>query len=116
MIAPRSAQKTRTGVEIRVSMIPVPTVRATNKGTPKAATKLKNAASPTAWIGFKTRVETTVAMEFAASFIPLRKSKSNAKKIRKRTNGERERNAESSDIYFLLYIRYISQGYLQSHQ
>ena len=32
-----------------------------------AATKLKNAAQMTAWPGVSTRVETTVAMEFAAS-------------------------------------------------
>jgi hypothetical protein len=33
----------------------------------KAATKLKNAAQKTAWIGERTRVVTTVATELAAS-------------------------------------------------
>ena len=40
----------------------------------KAATKLKNAAQATASRGDRTRVETTVAMEFAESWNPLRKS------------------------------------------
>ncbi len=37
----------------------------------KAATKLKNAAQTTACPGESTRVETTVAIEFAASWKPL---------------------------------------------
>ena len=37
--------------------------------------KLKNAAQMTAMPGDSTRVETTVAIEFAASCRPLRKSK-----------------------------------------
>src|ERR1035441_5475615 len=44
----------------------------------KAATKLKNAAHRTATRGDNTRMETTVAMEFAASWKPLRKSKLSA--------------------------------------
>ena len=38
---------------------------------PKAATKLKNAAQMTALPGESTRVETIVAIEFAASWKPL---------------------------------------------
>src|SRR5262249_32636069 len=38
------------------------------------ATKLKKAAHPTAGSGFRPRVETTVAIEFAASWKPLMKS------------------------------------------
>jgi hypothetical protein len=38
---------------------------------PKAATKLKNAAQMTALPGVSTRVDTTVAIEFAASWNPL---------------------------------------------
>ena len=49
-------------------------VLATSVPNPKAATKLNRAAQATACIGVRTRVETTVAMEFAASFIPFRKS------------------------------------------
>src|SRR5947208_9265035 len=44
----------------------------------KAATKLKNAAQITATRGESTRVETTVAMELAASWKPFRKSKARA--------------------------------------
>ena len=44
----------------------------------KAATKLKNAAQITAMRGESTRVETTVAIELAASWKPFRKSKARA--------------------------------------
>src|SRR5688572_26569162 len=44
----------------------------------KAATKLKNAAQSTARCGDITRVETTVAIELAASWKPFRKSKTSA--------------------------------------
>ena len=45
---------------------------------PIAAAKLKKAAQMTGFPGVSTRVETTVAMELAASWKPLRKSKMNA--------------------------------------
>ena len=52
-------------------MIPLPMVWATRSSPPKktgaAATKLKKAAQATAVIGDSTRVETMVAIEFAAS-------------------------------------------------
>ena len=51
--------------------MPEPTVLATAVPKVKAATKLKKAAQMTAWPGVSTRVETTVAMEFAASWNPL---------------------------------------------
>ena len=41
--------------------------------------KLKNAAHNTAQCGFNTRVETTAAIEFAASWKPFKKSKNSAK-------------------------------------
>ena len=47
--------------------MPAPTVLATAVPNPKAATKLKNAAHTTALPGDSTRVDTTVAIEFAAS-------------------------------------------------
>jgi hypothetical protein len=50
-----------------VSTTPLPTVLATWTPKPKAAMKLKNAAQRTACVGVRTRVETTVAMELAAS-------------------------------------------------
>ena len=47
--------------------MPAPTVCATAVPKPKAATKLKNAAQITALPGDSTRVDTTVAIELAAS-------------------------------------------------
>ncbi len=64
--------------------MPDPTVLATAVPKPIAAAKLKKAAQMTAFPGVSTRVETTVAMELAASWKPLRKSKMNAT----RTDGE----------------------------
>ena len=49
------------------STMPAPTVLATAVPNPNAATKLKNAAQMTALPGESTRVDTTVAIEFAAS-------------------------------------------------
>ena len=53
------------------STMPEPTVCATAVPKPNAATKLKNAAHMTAFPGDSTRVETTVAIELAASWKPL---------------------------------------------
>ena len=49
------------------STTPLPTVFATLTPKPKAATKLKTAAHTTACVGVSTRVDTTVAIELAAS-------------------------------------------------
>ena len=54
-----------------MSTMPDPTVLATAVPNTNAAMKLKNAAHITAWPGDSTRVETTVAIEFAASWKPL---------------------------------------------
>ena len=54
-----------------MSIMPEPIVFATAVPKTNAATKLKNAAQMTAWPGDRTRVETTVAMELAASWKPL---------------------------------------------
>src|SRR5712671_1438781 len=61
--------------------MPRPMVLATAVPRKKAATKLKTAAQITASFGESTRVETTVAMLFAASWKPFRKSKINATTI-----------------------------------
>jgi hypothetical protein len=53
------------------STTPLPTVFATLTPKPKAAMKLNTAAHTTACIGVSTRVDTTVAIEFAASWNPL---------------------------------------------
>ncbi len=49
------------------SIMPDPTVLATAVPKPNAATKLKKAAQMTALPGDSTRVDTTVAIELAAS-------------------------------------------------
>ncbi len=48
-------------------IIPLPTVVATATPKRNGPTKFATAARVTAWRGFRTRVPTTVAMEFAAS-------------------------------------------------
>src|ERR1043166_9823294 len=63
----------------RSTLFPYTTLfRATCTPKPKAAMKLKKAAHTTACSGVSTRVETTVAMELAASWNPLMKSKMRA--------------------------------------
>ena len=57
---------------------PLPIVVATLSGKTNAAMKLKNAAQTTARPGESTRVDTTVAIELAASWKPLKKSKTRA--------------------------------------
>src|SRR5688572_32315320 len=72
------------------SIIPEPTVFATAVPNPNAATKLKNAAHATAWPGDSTRVDTTVAIELAASWKPLMKSKHSASRISAQTTSSVE--------------------------
>src|SRR5512139_1892190 len=60
------------------STMPLPTVEATLRWKTKIATKLKNAAKATAWWGLSTPVDTTVAMELAASCRPFMKSNASA--------------------------------------
>src|SRR6266705_1326221 len=69
-IPPSIAARLVSDVTYAVSISPAPTVFAT--ASPESApTKLKTAANRTAMRGVKTRVETTVAMELAASWKPL---------------------------------------------
>src|SRR3977135_4128935 len=60
-------------------------VAATARPKTRRATKLKNAAQITAQCGLSTRVETTVAIELAASWKPFMKSKASASRIRNTT-------------------------------
>src|SRR6476619_5305141 len=60
-------------------MMPVPTVAATDSGKNAQARTLKNAAQSTACHGLSTPVETTVAIEFAASWKPFMKSNASAR-------------------------------------
>ena len=83
MVAPTSAARMRRGSMIFGSMIPLPMVLATCVPNAKAAMKLKNAAHTTATRGDRTRVPTTVAIEFAASWKPLMKSNASARKMMK---------------------------------
>src|ERR1700687_1290802 len=62
-----------------------PIVLAPPSSRENAATKLKKAAHMTAFFGVRTRVPTTVAIEFAASWKPLMKSKASATNTTKRT-------------------------------
>src|SRR5690242_9637528 len=78
MIAPRRPPRTTFASTIETSIIPFPMVLATAVPTVKSAAKLKVAAQSTAVNGFRTRVPTMVAMEFAESWKPLMKSKMNA--------------------------------------
>ena len=67
-------------------MSPLPIVLATAVPITNAATKLKKAAQKTATPGESTRVDTTVAIEFALSWNPLMKSKTSATAMMARTN------------------------------
>ena len=82
VIAPISAAKITAGVMIAGSMIPLPIVVATARPKKRKEMKLKKAAQATAIGGLSTRVETTVAIELAASWRPFRKSNSRATPIR----------------------------------
>src|ERR1041385_6774884 len=80
-MAPMRAARMTSFVTTERSIIPLPIVFATAVPITKAATKLKNAAHSTAFLGESTRVDTTVAMEFAASWKPLRKSNVSATRM-----------------------------------
>src|SRR5262245_44089988 len=82
-IAPRRPARTTSWLTTERSIIPLLRVLATWVPRTKAATKLKKAAHSTAFWGESTRVETTVAMELAASWKPFRKSKTSAIRITK---------------------------------
>jgi hypothetical protein len=69
-IAPTSPANTTASLTMAGSMI-LPTVLATCVRNTRKAMKLKKAAQMTATLGFSTLVETTVAIELAASWKPL---------------------------------------------
>src|SRR5258705_1785941 len=77
-IAPTSPAVTTASVMYCGSTVPLPIVFATCNPKKRKAMKLKNAAQTTAARGDSTRVETTVAIEFAASWKPLMKSNERA--------------------------------------
>ena len=71
MIAAVRPAKMTANVTTWMSTSPAPTVLATAVPNVNAAMKLNEAAQITALPGDRTRVETTVAIEFAASWKPL---------------------------------------------
>ena len=77
-MAPRSPAKMTSGSTTVMSIRPLPIVLATAVPKMRKATKLKKAAQMTACLGLRTRVETIVATELAASWRPLVKSKARA--------------------------------------
>src|SRR5437870_8409558 len=84
-IAPIRVDRRSQAVTIAGSIVPLPIVDATFTPNTKAATKLKKAAHRTAIRGDRTRVETTVATELAASWKPFKKSKTSATRITRMT-------------------------------
>src|SRR6478735_5979039 len=79
VIAPTRAPKITCWSTMETSTIPLPMVAATLRWKTQIATMLKNAANSTAVCGLSTPVETTVAIEFAASWKPFMKSNSTAR-------------------------------------
>jgi hypothetical protein len=86
MIAPSNPPRITVGSTTLRSIIPLPIVFAMAVPKVNAATKFQNAAHATAANGESTRVDTTVAMEFAASWNPLMKSKISATRTIASTN------------------------------
>jgi hypothetical protein len=68
------------------STTPLAIVLATCVPSTAKAAKLKKPAHSTAIFGVRTRVDTTVAMEFAASWKPLMKSKVRARTMMTQTS------------------------------
>src|SRR6266536_3374906 len=80
-IAPIRPAKTTASEKTFASTTPLAMVLATFVPKMRKAMKLKKAAHPTARSGVSTRVDTTVAIELAASWNPLKKSKDSATRI-----------------------------------
>jgi PiT family inorganic phosphate transporter len=73
-MAPTRAPNTTCGSTTPGSTMPLPIVLATERWKTKIATMLKKAANRTACCGLSTPVDTTVAIELAASWKPFMKS------------------------------------------
>src|ERR1700694_5888504 len=88
-IAPKSPASRTLWSTISMCTRPLPIVFATAVPNTKAAMKFQNAAQTTARKGVRTRVETTVAMEFAASCQPFENSNASVSMMtaRRRLNG-----------------------------
>src|SRR5438876_701173 len=86
VMAPASPAKITVASTAARSTSPLPIVLATAVPNRNTAMKLNAAAHTTAADGDNTRVDTTVAMEFAASWNPLMKSKHSATPTMATTN------------------------------
>ena len=78
MMAPSRPLSVTVASTMEMSIIPFPIVFATAVPNRNTAMKLNAAAQMTANPGERTRVDTTVAIELAASWNPLMKSKASA--------------------------------------
>src|SRR6266481_1026676 len=87
-IAPSRPARRTCCVTSSMWIMPLPIVAATAVPKTKAAMKFQKAAQTTARKGVSTRVETTVAMELAASCQPFENSKV---RVRKMTTSRREK-------------------------
>src|SRR5438270_3433224 len=97
-IAPVRPARTTYWVTASRRTMPLPMVFATAVPKKNAARKLKAAAQKTAKRGESTRVDTTVAMLFAASWNPFRKSKIRAQSTLMTTRSPTCTGAGSSQI------------------
>ncbi len=106
-MAPDRAPKITRSSTMCGSTMPVPMVLATCRPNTAKAMKLKKAAQATAQRGGRARVETMVAIEFAASCSPFRKSNARATatspirtgvKLARDTGGPLPRTAQSCSI------------------
>src|SRR6266436_4400794 len=88
VIAARRPARSTFSSTISICTMPLPMVLATAVPKTNAAIKFQKAAQATARKGVSTRVETTVAMELAASCQPFENSKV---RVRKMTTSRREK-------------------------
>src|SRR5205085_11983223 len=88
VMAPRRPARITCSLIMSMRTRPLPMVLATAVPKKNAAMKFQKAAQATAVKGLRTRVETTVAMELAASCQPFENSKA---KVRRTTTRKREK-------------------------
>src|SRR5271157_1883772 len=104
MIAPPRADRITRLSTMSIWTIPLPIVCATAVPTKNTAAKVKKAAQMTAYFGERTRVETTVEIELAESWKPLRKSKTSATIIRKTTKAIESSMFQDNPFHNVGYI------------
>src|SRR5713226_5587808 len=88
VMAPRRPARRTFSFTISMWTMPLPMVLATAVPKTKAAMKFQKAAQRTARKGVSTRVETTVAMELAASCQPFENSKVRVRKMTTRRSAK----------------------------